>query len=974
MKKFSLVELIFLLIIPVVLGTIWFRSGDIMGAGESGLPFYDPKRILEIVSHTWAVPLLGGSIGIQVAAIPTDLIFSTLQNLGFPGFMIEAIFFIFLFFIAGLFIAFLTKALFPDLKKKYIFLTIWFYWFNPISLVTVWNRFLYNYMVFWALLPLSLWLFFKGMKNGNYRFAILTALSSVVFSYAFTSVVFTVLIIFTLLYTFLFFFFLEKNKSFYVKYFLIFLITFVLFNFWWIGQLYSVMLSSGYSSSVSKYFTSNDNLSTLQALSEKLGLLSYVFAFIHYDFFAGGLAWAKLFVSPLILSLNLLVMAAILWIIFKFRGYKEVIFLGLLMAIVIYLMKGISSPFGEIFQSIFLKIPPLQIFRNPFEKFSFLLPLAAAPLFGLAIQGLLQLVKKHSFMQFSIWIFVIGVMIFWSYPFWTGLIFTGDAIQVPDYYREANKWLNSREGNFRFVSLPLGGEGMTYTWDKSYSGVELSSALFDTPNISFNTSVPYFSDIVSNLTKYELDKRILEFFPFINGKYIVWRNDVDYKGRKMANPLVVKERLNQLVNDDLLSLEYDNKDLKIYALKDTSKQWPKIYISSNLVWTNDNDLSQFESYNKLFNNKFAIISSASTKPDNILIKPAKIISSFDKYRQKTSSENPLPMYSLPQEEHNSWIIYQFEVPYDNKYAIKLSEEKNNLKQYLDGKNITNQKNTEDNNYFALSKGFHEFALVGEEPDFLTPLINIDQFKTDNNRYAFNLVPTPKEYLIEFDYIPSENILNQSNFSPFIFEDVRNDNDPLYLQVIKKSDPKQAFSWAGYYMSTPGATNASLSFLPLGQNVCNKNFFGSRECKYNVGKLNIKINNLKIDRLEFPEVHLLTQNLVNKQYRTSLEWEKVNPTLYHVKINKQDYQPEVLVFSELFDSGWAINGQSLKLDASKHILVNSYANGWWLDKPGKYEINLEFMPERIFNIGKIISGTAIILCLILLLLDKFKRSK
>lgn len=969
MKKYSLINVTFLLIIPIILGIFWFRHGNIMGTGESGLPFYDLKRLFEIVSHAWATPLLGGSIGIQVAAVPTDWLLSQLQSLGIPPFVIQASFFTFLFIVAGFAVHLLTQELFPNLKKKYTLLAVWFYWFNPISLVSAWNRFLYNYMAFWALLPLSLWLFLKGLKSRDYRFAFFAALSTVIFSYALTAIAFNVLIIFTFIYTFLFFFFKGLDKGFCVKYFLTFLVSFVLFNFWWIGQLFSFISSSSYSGSVSKYFTSADNLSTLQALSERLGSLSYVFAFLHYDFFASGPPWAQLFVSPPLLFLNLLVMASILWVIFKFRKLKEVVFLGLLLTVVIFLMKGVNPPFGEIFRFIFLKYPPLQVFRNPFEKFSFLLPLAAAPLFGLAIESLMHLVKVR-ILKFFVWIFVLGIMGFWAYPFWTGLAFTGDEIRVPDYYKEANNWLKSQGDNFRFVSLPLGGEGITYTWDKSYSGVELSSTLFDTPNISFNTSLPYFSEIASNLTKYELDKRILKYLPFINGKYIVWRDDVDFKGRKMANPSVVKDRLDQLVKDGLINLKYNGKNLIIYELND--EPWPKIYISNNLVWSNENDLSNFESYNNLFNEKFAIVNSQNVQTDNIFIKPAKVISSFDR-------NQIFPHYAFPNKENYSWVVYQFEVPYKNKYKIQLSNEKDKLIHYFDGEKITgtNDKGNTDN-YFIISEGLHEFALAGEGLDFLTTVVSIDKLHiAGDNRYTFDLPKTPKDYLIQFEYIPSsENILTQSNtFAPFVFEDVSNPNDPIYIPVLPNNDSRQSQSWIGYYSSTPGATTAGLSFLPLGQNVCTQSLFGSRNCKLNVGKLNIEVNNLKVSQLNIPDVHLVTQQrLVNYQYKTSLDWEKVNPTLYHVKINKQDSQPEVLVFSELFDSGWKINGQSSKLDISKHILVNSYANGWLLEKMGKYEVDIEFMPERLLNIGKFVSGSAIALGLIILFFTKLTWRK
>ena len=56
-------SILLLLLIPLVLVTIWFRNGLIMGGGEDGLAFNNPSKSLEL-SATWGeyatgVPYLG---------------------------------------------------------------------------------------------------------------------------------------------------------------------------------------------------------------------------------------------------------------------------------------------------------------------------------------------------------------------------------------------------------------------------------------------------------------------------------------------------------------------------------------------------------------------------------------------------------------------------------------------------------------------------------------------------------------------------------------------------------------------------------------------------------------------------------------------------------------------------------------------------------------------------------------------------
>src|SRR5690242_7769113 len=123
-----------------------------MGAGESGVPFYDLSKQYQIDLRAWADPALGNTTGINVATLPTYFVLSSLQRLGIPGWFLQAGFFWIIFVAAGLSLYFLTLELFKDISKRYALLATFLYWFNLFSLVNVWNRFLNNYMVFFALL------------------------------------------------------------------------------------------------------------------------------------------------------------------------------------------------------------------------------------------------------------------------------------------------------------------------------------------------------------------------------------------------------------------------------------------------------------------------------------------------------------------------------------------------------------------------------------------------------------------------------------------------------------------------------------------------------------------------------------------------------------------------------------------------------------------------------------------------------
>jgi len=671
-----------LILSPFIFVLFWFRNGNIMGGGESGLPFYDLSRMLEISRYSWADPALGNSIGIGVAATPIYWILSQIENLGVPGFALEALWFWILFVISGISVWFLTIELFPRIQEKYLFLSVLFYWFNPLSLVNVWNRFLYNYMVFWAFLPLALLLFIKGIKKRDYRFAVLVSIFTTIFSYALTSPVFNILLWGLLFYTAIFFLLFEKGiRGFIAKYFLLTLASFTLFNFWWISQLFAFIFSADYNVMTMNFFTAAGNLGTLNSLSNSLGRLVNIFRFMHGTFFIDGPSWAKFYNLPIISGAGFLLTVVILWTIIKFKRIKEVLFLGILFILTLFLMKGNNPPFGEIFTWGFLQIPALQVFRNPLEKFGFLLPLAAAPLFSLGMEQLvsggLKLVRIKRLVFWGVFGFVL---LFLGCPFWTGLVFTSleegtgrifnYEVKVPGYYREVNDWLKKAGSNFRFLSVPLDGEGITYNWEKPYSGVELSSTLFETPNISFNTTIPFYYDLVKELSNYQLNNKILSFSPFMNSRYIVWRSDIDFKIRGMANPQVVLAKLEEWVREGLLTKRYETGNLSIYEVSG-SWFWPKIYSTPEIYVSNSKDLAFLSSFFDGFPQKKNVVIDVNNISSDLAYK--KVIYVPDKiYFQSVTT--PLPK-DLTDDELLGKLFYANHLPGELIYPLVRINEK-----------------------------------------------------------------------------------------------------------------------------------------------------------------------------------------------------------------------------------------------------------------------------------------------------------
>lgn len=94
---------------------------------------------------------------------------------------------------------------------------------------------------------------------------------------------------------------------------------------------------------------------------------------------------------------------------------------------------------------------------------------------------------------------------------------------------------------------------------------------------------------------------------------------------------------------------------------------------------------------------------------------------------------------------------------------------------------------------------------------------------------------------------------------------------------------------------------------------------------------------------------------NTQSQPQIKYDKINPTKYVLRA-KAD-KPYFLIFSESYHPKWQafIDGKK----AENHFAANGFANGWYIDMAGEYEIILEFSPQRYFEAGLIISIAAVV---------------
>lgn len=96
-----------------------------------------------------------------------------------------------------------------------------------------------------------------------------------------------------------------------------------------------------------------------------------------------------------------------------------------------------------------------------------------------------------------------------------------------------------------------------------------------------------------------------------------------------------------------------------------------------------------------------------------------------------------------------------------------------------------------------------------------------------------------------------------------------------------------------------------------------------------------------------------KDLARQQGIRSLEFFKESPARYRVRVDGEG--PAQIVFSESFDPDWVMRSSAGKV---KPVMVNGYANGFFLDLSGPQEYTLEYAPQRFYRLSGLTSAVSL----------------
>ncbi len=363
------------------------------------------------------------------------------------------------------------------------FLCSFFYIVNPFMLYYLTSLNQANVFSV-TVMPLFLWAVLKYYHN-NFKLFFTFGFISTCFSFTYSNPpLFIIIHISIILSTVIASYYYHKKfiLTETVKKYSILLLSFILFNSWWLLCLFLVIPDA------KKLYIQSFANSWLDTTVNKIGpIIAKMFSFVtmigedpSHDFFT---YWYGTIFARFITIFPLFMLIYFILMVKRKRPRNTLIITILSMLLVtLFFVKGNGSPFGFIYNYMFKHVPFFYIFKSPVEKFGLLYVF----IFSLLLLFVIKNLTKHKYYKPMLGSFII-YLVFCSMPIFTGNI-------IPDYnirreegryasrkykdkaeYKQFREEMNKDISEYRILSLPGSGNYQVcmLNWNgKYYTGLD----------------------------------------------------------------------------------------------------------------------------------------------------------------------------------------------------------------------------------------------------------------------------------------------------------------------------------------------------------------------------------------------------------------------------------------------------------------------------------------------------------------------
>lgn len=351
-------------------------------------------------------------------------------------------------------------------------------------------------------------------------------------------------------------------------------------------------------------------------------------------------------------------------------------------------------------------------------------------------------------------------------------------------------------------------------------------------------------------------------------------------------------------------------------------------------------------------------------------------------QEKLSDKDNMYTYQfITSEGVEKELIIEVNSPFIDKLENK------NIKFFLDGvaKEITIKKSNYPN-WFSLGKinltpGIHEISLLVNNAEALidtNDYLNINgtvQIEKEETNTPIKILSSKQESWIEYpipNYDPDSTYIIEFNYQvlkglPPELRILQESDNPGEKPKVVRAISENLYDFDEKYFALGVSTNQNASvpldrstlnpivrlYLPFWNNCYAINYRNPKLCKnpeirkaYNK-ESHSKIKNFQIREL-FTGRMFLYGEYKNIEYTApELQFKKISPVEYSVKVNN-DNENLFLVLNEGFHSGWKVElnqgNESEIVNEDHHFLTNGYANGWLINKSGKFSLKIKFSPQ------------------------------
>ncbi|MDP8261815.1 MAG: hypothetical protein P9M13_00750 [Candidatus Ancaeobacter aquaticus] len=1019
------------LLIIVLLGCIpllWYTKDCLIAGGD----FSNLLNSINSSSHylfPWTNTALGDFGIVSCTSLSYYIFFFILDGLGLNPVLVQKIWMIFFFMLSGVCMRYFIRTIASDINKKYVVMSIISSAFYMINFYVINVRpSLLCVNGIYACTPLIMAFIYKMLvvRKKQFRYAILTSLSTLLLiSGAVNPPVMAVFLFIQILFIFYLLFFsnnpIEFIKS--IKYILLCIFISILINLWWLIPFYKLLFCyKAYAVYMPVYWNPGSFIKDTFVLAGSWAWGDGYYP-ISYPVYQNIFVKYTMYLIPCIVFSVLLI---------KNNKFKKISYFFLIVSFIgILLSKGRGGVSGNIFVYLFDNFPLFWMFREPYSKFSVLTVLGYSVLLGVCVQSVFDKVIKYN-KRLSIYVpFVVLLIVFFAgWPIFTKYFidqtdrgFISSFVKVPKYWDESASYMNNKNDNFRLLEMPENKSAYTMLgWDNGFSGASPDRSFFKKPVITSSLYSPNIIQYYYYMFRdynYGVARRLFKLF---NVKYVFQRNDFMWTIFGSWHP-----KKARLFLQNKLGLQKE-KSFGLVDFYNTGINAENVYLKDSIdIIVGGFNALQLLSYTKYMDNpsisfwgikqelkneklykysKRIIFSEGSDKwimrllPELCKFNPEKKLGWKDHdYKIGWSLRNNFYGGEWLEEEDQKFINGDFfenngaifttgEAPFNFEWSINNKDDYYiGMKYYVSGfdDKVILKVNSEDIGYNKLTQSLPSMRWVVKKKS-LSP-----------GKHKISILNKGKSATVDSVVFFTDRDIKKAHKKA---EEIVKDKDKLFLFSLNNKDSfdkKFRIIEDEQFRISVCASNIDVSDEQrIKFYIDDKQFEGTIEkeklTEIDTVKLTKGIHSIRAgEGCNNVIVKIFIENKENTQYYKNISEKKYGPSrlvIEHFEIDK----PMFLIFNEKYHDGWKAYNMTNKQkfytgfmtfmnvfiprnnfkEIKDHVMVNGYANAFYLPKAGNYNILLEFEPQNGYDKGLFISLITGILCIIFLVVNLFRK--